>query len=239
MEPIVQVRNIYKDYNKTEVLKGISFDIFKGEIVSIIGSSGSGKSTLIRCINGLEKIKNGEIIVDKKVVGDSRSVIGKVGMVFQDFNLFPHYTVLENIVNPCKVIRKMNTDEAKELAMSLLKKVKLEDKINEYPKNLSGGQQQRVAIARALSMEPEVILFDEPTSSLDPELAYEVFNTMKSLAKEGFTMVIVTHQINMVTNFSNRVIFLENGKISFDGSPKELMETNNERVKQFIKMIAL
>ncbi|KNF07527.1 glutamine transport ATP-binding protein GlnQ [Gottschalkia purinilytica] len=239
MEPIVQVRNIYKDYNKTEVLKGISFDIFKGEIVSIIGSSGSGKSTLIRCINGLEKIKNGEIIVDKKVVGDSRSVIGKVGMVFQDFNLFPHYTVLENIVNPCKVIRKMNTDEAKELAMSLLKKVKLEDKINEYPKNLSGGQQQRVAIARALSMEPEVILFDEPTSSLDPELAYEVFNTMKSLAKEGFTMVIVTHQINMVTNFSNRVIFLENGKISFDGSPKELMETDNERVKQFIKMIAL
>ncbi|WP_050356165.1 amino acid ABC transporter ATP-binding protein [Gottschalkia purinilytica] len=236
---MVQVRNIYKDYNKTEVLKGISFDIFKGEIVSIIGSSGSGKSTLIRCINGLEKIKNGEIIVDKKVVGDSRSVIGKVGMVFQDFNLFPHYTVLENIVNPCKVIRKMNTDEAKELAMSLLKKVKLEDKINEYPKNLSGGQQQRVAIARALSMEPEVILFDEPTSSLDPELAYEVFNTMKSLAKEGFTMVIVTHQINMVTNFSNRVIFLENGKISFDGSPKELMETDNERVKQFIKMIAL
>ncbi len=237
MDALIKIREIYKSFGKDEVLKGITTDIHKGEIVAIIGPSGSGKSTLIRCMNGLEKLDRGEIIVDGLRVDNTKTVAGKVGMVFQSFNLFPHYTVIDNIIKPCRVVRKMKEKDAKELALSLLEKIRLVDKANEYPGNLSGGQKQRVAIARSLSMNPEIILFDEPTSSLDPELAYEVFDTIKSIVKDDLTILLVTHQMNMVTNFASRVLFLENGMITLDGTPDLLMNTSNERIQQFLERI--
>ena len=237
MDALIKIREIYKSFGKDEVLKGITTDLHKGEIVAIIGPSGSGKSTLIRCMNGLEKLDRGEIIVDGLRVDNTKTVAGKVGMVFQSFNLFPHYTVIDNIIKPCRVVRKMKEKDAKELALSLLEKIRLVDKANEYPGNLSGGQKQRVAIARSLSMNPEIILFDEPTSSLDPELAYEVFDTIKSIVKDDLTILLVTHQMNMVTNFASRVLFLENGMITLDGTPDLLMNTSNERIQQFLERI--
>ncbi|KAB3527297.1 amino acid ABC transporter ATP-binding protein [Alkaliphilus serpentinus] len=237
MDPLIEIKNLQKSYGKNHVLKGITTSIKKGEIVSVIGPSGSGKSTLIRCMNALERLDEGEIIINGENINNGNKISRKIAMVFQHFNLFPHYKVIDNLINPCKIVRGMSDKEAKKLAVDLLEKVKLLDKANEYPSSLSGGQKQRVAIARALSMNPEIILFDEPTSSLDPELAYEVFDTMKSIARSDLTILLVTHQINMVKNFSSRVIFLENGHIYFDGTPDELINNTDNRIKQFLEKV--
>lgn len=239
MEPVIRIENIRKRFGSLEVLKGFSVNVEKGEILGVIGPSGSGKSTLVRCINGLEKTDSGAVFIDGELVKDTRSASGKVGMVFQSFNLFPHYTVLENITKPLERVRKQPVKEARDLAMSLLETVHLQDKASEYPGRLSGGQKQRVAIARALSMNPEIILFDEPTSSLDPELAYEVFDTMKAIIRKDLTVILVTHQLNMVRNFAHRVLFLEHGDISFDGSPDDLFASEDPRIRQFMEKVFL
>lgn len=238
MEPVIRIENIHKRFGTLEVLKGFSVNIKKGEIVGVIGPSGSGKSTLVRCINGLETPDSGAVLIDGEKVKDTQSASGKVGMVFQSFNLFPHYTVLENITKPLVLVRKLPANEAAEHALGLLETVHLLDKAHEYPGRLSGGQKQRVAIARALSMNPEIVLFDEPTSSLDPELAYEVFDTMKAIVRKDLTIILVTHQLNMVKNFAERVLFLEHGDISFDGSPEDLFASDYPRIQQFIKKVA-
>lgn len=238
MEPVIQIKQVYKEFGKLEVLKGIDLTVNKGEIIAVIGPSGSGKSTLVRCINGLEHVNRGTITIDGNLVKDTRSAAGKVGMVFQSFNLFPHYTVLENLTNPLRLIQKKEMTEARAIALSLLENVRLSEKADDYPNRLSGGQKQRVAIARALSMNPEIILFDEPTSSLDPELAYEVFDTMKSIVRDDLTMLIVTHQLSMVKNFATRVLFLEDGLITFDGTPEALFTSEKPRIKQFLERIS-
>lgn len=239
MESIIKLENVHKSYDKLDVIKGISLDIKKGEIISLVGASGSGKSTLVRCINGLEKIQGGNIYISGEKVNSHSAVAGRVGMVFQNFNLFPHYTVINNIVNPLVNVRGIKKDRAKKMAESLLEKVKLGDKANYYPNELSGGQKQRVAIARALSMEPDIILFDEPTSSLDPQLSFEVFKTIKQLVEEGYTMVIVTHEIKMALDISTRVVFLDKGKIYFDGKPDEFYTHESERLKDFLENIII
>ena len=239
MESIIKLENVHKSYDKLDVIKGISLDIKKGEIISLVGASGSGKSTLVRCINGLEKIQGGNIYISGEKVNSYSPVAGRVGMVFQNFNLFPHYTVINNIVNPLVNVRGIKKDRAKKMAESLLEKVKLGDKANYYPNELSGGQKQRVAIARALSMEPDIILFDEPTSSLDPQLSFEVFKTIKQLVEEGYTMVIVTHEIKMALDISTRVVFLDKGKIYFDGKPDEFYNHESERLKDFLENIII
>ena len=239
MESIIKLENVHKSYDKLDVIKGISLDIKKGEIISVVGASGSGKSTLVRCINGLEKIQGGNIYISGEKVNSHSCVAGRVGMVFQNFNLFPHYTVINNIVNPLVNVRGIKKDRAKKMAESLLEKVKLGDKANYYPNELSGGQKQRVAIARALSMEPDIILFDEPTSSLDPQLSFEVFKTIKQLVEEGYTMVIVTHEIKMALDISTRVVFLDKGKIYFDGKPDEFYTHESERLKDFLENIII
>ena len=236
---MISVKNLYKNFGKLEVLKNISTTINKGEIVSIIGPSGSGKSTFLRCINKLEEATSGHIFIDNMDLMDKNTDINKirerVGMVFQHFNLFPHKTILENLtLSPMKV-KKENPEEAEKYARYLLKKVGLLDKEKAYPAQLSGGQKQRIAIARALAMKPEVILFDEPTSALDPEMIKEVLDVMRELAKEGMTMIIVTHEMGFARNVGNRVLFMDNGEIVEDSSPKEFFENpKNERVKDFL-----
>lgn len=223
MGPLLEIKNLGKSYGELAVLQDISFAVNKGEIVAITGPSGSGKSTLLRCINGLEKFQSGDILIEGRSVTQGRIATQKIGMVFQAFNLFPHYTALHNIVNPCRVVRKMKQEEAVDRALELLGKVRLKDKVHSHPHSLSGGQQQRVAIARALAMEPAVMLFDEPTSALDPELAQEVFETIKDLADDGLTMLIVSHQINLVKDFASRIILLNQGRIRADGAPREIL----------------
>ncbi len=239
MDPLIQVENISKSFGKTKVLKDISLSISQGEILAIIGSSGSGKSTLIRCLNGLEKVDSGCVVVDGTLVESTHSVAGRVGMVFQQFNLFPHYTVLNNIVRPLETVKNLSAKAARSQAMTLLEQVRLEDKEDQYPRSLSGGQQQRLAIARALSMAPDIMLFDEPTSSLDPELAFDVFETIQTIASRHMTVVLVTHQMNMVKNFAKRVLFLEKGLIVFDGSFESLINSKNSRIQQFLHKIYL
>lgn len=239
---MINIRNLYKNFGKLEVLKNISTTIDKGEIVSIIGPSGSGKSTFLRCINKLEEPTSGHIFIDNMDLMDKNTDINKirerVGMVFQHFNLFPHKTVLENLIlSPIKV-KQESEEEAKKYAEYLLEKVGLLDKANAYPSQLSGGQKQRIAIARALAMKPEVILFDEPTSALDPEMIKEVLDVMRELAKEGMTMVIVTHEMGFAKNVGNRVLFMDKGEIVEDSSPKEFFENpKNERVKDFLNKV--
>lgn len=238
MAELIKVNNISKSFGDNTVLKNLDLTIFKGEVIAIIGSSGSGKSTLVRCMAGLENTENGEILLKDKIIQNVKSTKGLIGMVFQNFNLFPHYTVLENLTKPCQTVKKMNSKDAKEKAMNLLKKVHLQDKFNQYPSTLSGGQKQRVAIARALSMDPEIIIFDEPTSSLDPELAHEVFETISTLAHEGQTMVIVTHQINAIRHFATRVLFLNKGQIEEEGPPKYIFEEcTNPKLKKFLQIV--
>lgn len=238
MAELIKVNNISKSFGDNTVLKNLDLTIFKGEVIAIIGSSGSGKSTLLRCMAGLENTENGEILLKDKIIQNVKSTNGLIGMVFQNFNLFPHYTVLENLTKPCQTVKKMNSKDAKEKAMNLLKKVHLQDKFNQYPSTLSGGQKQRVAIARALSMDPEIIIFDEPTSSLDPELAHEVFETISTLAHEGQTMVIVTHQINAIRHFATRVLFLNKGQIEEEGTPKYIFEEcTNQKLKKFLQIV--
>lgn len=239
MGPLIEISDLHKSFGTQHVLKGISFSIKKGEIVAVIGPSGSGKSTLIRCINGLESFHSGDVLIEGESIKQNRNACRKTGMVFQDFNLFPHHSVLHNISNPCRVVKNMDKSKADELALSLLKKVRLSDKANSYPKSLSGGQQQRVAIARALAMNPAIMLFDEPTSALDPELAYEVFEAIEDLAHDGLTMIIVTHQVNLVKEFANRIVFMDHGQIRADGTTEEIISSTDLRLKRFLKRITV
>lgn len=232
MESKISVKNLKKSFYKLEVLKGIDAEITEGEVVVLLGPSGSGKSTFLRCINGLETITGGAIYVDGKNVADKSTNINKirenVGMVFQHFNLFPHLTVLQNITLSPVELKKMTKEEAKKSGLELLKMVGLESKADVYPAQLSGGQKQRVAIARALAMKPDIMLFDEPTSALDPEMVGEVLQVMKNLAKEGMTMVVVTHEIGFAREVATRVIFMDGGYIVEEGSPDDVINHPKE-----------
>ena len=238
MEPVIEVRNVKKSFEGKEVLNGVNLTVEKGDAVAIIGSSGSGKSTLIRCIAGLEDIQSGQLFLKGKEIRDKNETVGKIGMVFQSFNLFPHYSVEDNIAKPLITVKKMNPADAKKKAGELLEKVRLSKEASQYPSTLSGGQKQRVAIARALAMDPEILAFDEPTSSLDPELAHEVFSTISELAAEGQTMLIVTHQLNAISHFATRVAFLNDGRIEVEGNCDEVLRRpDNGNLKSFLKMV--
>ncbi|BAP60352.1 putative ABC transporter ATP-binding protein [Methanococcus maripaludis KA1] len=239
---MIEMVNIHKKFKEAHILKGVDLKVAKGEVLVIVGPSGSGKSTLLRCINGLEKTTEGHIffegddITDKKV--NINKIRQKIGMVFQQFNLFPHLTVLDNITFAPRKVLNVSKKEAEELARELLKKVGLEGKENQYPIQLSGGQQQRVAIARALAMKPDAMLFDEPTSALDPELVKEVLDVMKQLAYEGMTMVVVTHEMGFAKEVGDRLIFIDDGQILEDGNPSEVFSNpKNERTKNFFGKI--
>ena len=239
---MINITNLHKNFGDLEVLKNISTEIKKGEIISIIGPSGSGKSTFLRCINKLEEPSSGHIYIDGMDLMDKNTDINKVrervGMVFQHFNLFPNMTVLDNLTLAPIMVKKESKEEAEKCALSLLEKVGLSDKANSYPTQLSGGQKQRIAIARALAMKPEVILFDEPTSALDPEMIKEVLDVMRDLAKEGMTMLIVTHEMGFARNVGNRILFMDKGEIIEDCSPKEFFENpTNERIKDFLNKV--
>lgn len=239
---VLEVHNLHKSFGKLEVLKGVNMSVLEGEVVVIIGPSGSGKSTLLRCINFLEKSQKGEILIDGNLIERKEVIMNvmrqKVGMVFQHFNLFPHKTVLNNVTEGPIQVKGMNKQEAVILAEELLEKVGLIDKKDVYPAMLSGGQKQRVAIARTLAMKPEIILFDEPTSALDPELVGEVLTVMKDLAIEGMTMVIVSHEMGFAKEVSDRVIFMDDGKILEEGTPQELFDNpQNERTQAFLSKI--
>lgn len=241
---MIEIRDLYKSFNDLEVIKGVSLKIERGEVVSIIGSSGSGKSTLLRCINFLEKKDRGEILFDGKVVQKTQHEINnlrkKVGMVFQNFNLFPNMTVLQNVMSGPKIIKKMPSEQAKTIAKKFLSKVGLEEKADTYPAMLSGGQKQRIAIARTLAMNPDVILFDEPTSALDPELVGEVLVVMKELAQMGMTMIIVTHEMAFANEVSDKVVFLNEGKIAEIGTPDEIFNNpKHEKLQSFLNTINL
>lgn len=235
---MIKMIDVYKSFGKNEVLKGINLHVERGEVVVIIGPSGSGKSTVLRCMNYLEEPTSGDVIVDGmnlNVKENINNVRAEVGMVFQRFNLFPHMTVLDNITLAPQKIRKMSKEEAEKIALELLAKVGLQDKADSYPQQLSGGQQQRVAIARALAMKPKVMLFDEPTSALDPEMVSEVLDVMKNLAKEGMTMVVVTHEMGFAKEVGTRVLFVDEGKILEEGTPKDVFEhPTNERTQLFL-----
>lgn len=239
---MIRVSNIHKSFGKNDVLKGIDEHIEKGEVVVVIGPSGSGKSTFLRCLNLLEEPTSGEIIfegndiTDKKV--DINKIREKMGMVFQQFNLFPHKTVLENLtIAPIKV-KGISKAEAEKKAMELLERVGLSNKAKAYPSSLSGGQKQRIAIARALAMEPDVMLFDEPTSALDPEMVGEVLNVMKDLAKEGMTMVVVTHEMGFAREVGDRILFMDNGNIVEQGTPDEIFSNpKNPRTIDFLSKV--
>ncbi|MCM2535405.1 amino acid ABC transporter ATP-binding protein [Neobacillus pocheonensis] len=239
---MIHIENLHKSFGQLEVLKGIDLKVYKGEVVALIGASGSGKSTLLRCINRLETVTSGNVIVDNIKLDNSVKNISKirqeVGMVFQQFNLFPHMTVLENVtVGQIQVLNKHKA-EAEIESIKLLEKVGLKDKKDVYPKKLSGGQQQRVAIARALAMNPKIMLFDEPTSALDPELVGEVLQVMKQLAFEGMTMVVVTHEMGFAKEVADRVIFMADGVIEEQGDPKEVLtHPKSERLISFLRLV--
>lgn len=239
---MIKVNNLKKQYGELEVLKNITLEVTEGEVVCIIGPSGSGKSTLLRCLNALEEINSGEVSILGHNIFDKKANINKlreeIGMVFQSFNLFPHLSVIDNITMAPKSLRKISKDEAEKQAIELLRKVGLEDKKDEYPNNLSGGQKQRVAIARALAMNPKIMLFDEPTSALDPEMVGEVLNVMQDLAKEGMTMVVVTHEMGFAREVSDRVIFMDGGYILEEGNPKDIFtKPKNERCIEFLNKV--
>ena len=239
---MINVENLSKNFGDLKVLKNISTTVNKGEVISIIGPSGSGKSTFLRCINKLEEPTEGHIYIDGMDLMDKNTDINKirerVGMVFQHFNLFPNMTVLENLTLSPTMVKKESKEEAEKYALYLLEKVGLSDKASSYPAQLSGGQKQRIAIARALAMKPEVILFDEPTSALDPEMIKEVLDVMRDLAKEGMTMLIVTHEMGFAKNVGNRILFMNNGEIIEDCSPKDFFENpTNERIKDFLNKV--
>ncbi|MBC5630296.1 amino acid ABC transporter ATP-binding protein [Clostridium sp. NSJ-6] len=237
---MIQINDLHKSFKENKVLKGINENIKRGEVVVIIGPSGSGKSTFLRCLNLLEVPTSGEIIFEGTDITDKKTDINKIrekmGMVFQQFNLFPHKTVLENLTISPIMVKKMNEDDAKNKAYDLLKKVGLVDKADAYPGSLSGGQKQRIAIARALCMEPDVMLFDEPTSALDPEMVGEVLSVMKDLAKEGMTMVVVTHEMGFAREVGDRILFMDDGKIVEEGSPKEIF--NNPKHPRTIDFLS-
>ena len=239
---MISVKNLKKSFHGLEVLKGISTEIKKGDVVCVIGPSGSGKSTFLRCLNMLEKPDSGEIRFAGENLTDPKTNLNlhrqKMGMVFQQFNLFPHMTVLENLTCAPLMLGKMNKTEAEAMAMELLGRVGLADRANEYPNKLSGGQKQRVAIVRALCMDPEVMLFDEPTSALDPEMVGEVLDVMKTLAQKGMTMIVVTHEMGFAREVSNRVLFMDEGIIMEDNTPEELFSNPKcERLQSFLAKV--
>ncbi|BEM31433.1 amino acid ABC transporter ATP-binding protein [Serratia sp. Lou2A] len=239
---MIRVHNLQKQFGESHVLRGISCQIAANEVVCVIGPSGSGKSTFLRCINALETLSGGEIEVNGFAVHDQKTDLNKmresVGMVFQRFNLFPHMTVLENIIMAPVSVKKLPRAEAITQAEQLLRKVGLLDKIDAYPNSLSGGQQQRVAIARALAMEPKIMLFDEPTSALDPELVGEVLAVMKSLAHEGMTMVVVTHEMGFAREVADRVLFIDQGIIQEEGVPQQIFShPTNPRTQAFLSKV--
>lgn len=238
----IHVSHLKKSFGKTEVLKDINTDIYEGEVVVILGPSGCGKSTFLRCINRLEDITGGEMVVDGNHMDDKKIDINKarenVGMVFQHFNLFNNLNVIDNLTLAPIQVKKMKKEDAKALALEMLRKVGLEEKANEYPAMLSGGQKQRVAIARALCMNPDIMLFDEPTSALDPEMVGEVLGVMRELAEEGMTMVIVTHEIGFAREVANRVLFIYDGKILEEGTPQEVIyNPQQERARDFFNKV--
>ena len=239
---MIKIKNLYKSYGDLLVLKGVSTQIAKGEVISIIGPSGSGKSTLLRCINKLEDFQQGHIYIEDIDISDPKVDINEirknVGMVFQHFNLFPHKTVLENLALAPRLVKNMPDQEILNKSKILLERVGLSDKINEYPNKLSGGQKQRIAIARALAMEPHIMLFDEPTSALDPEMVKEVLDVMRDLAQEGMTMLVVTHEMGFAANISSRTLFMDEGNILEDAPSKELFTNPKEtRTKDFLDKV--
>lgn len=244
---ILEIKNMRKSFDGIEVLKCISLTVHEGEVISIIGPSGSGKSTILRCATMLETMDGGSLMYEGNTAASDESgsivyadkktlkkIQGYFGLVFQSFNLFPHYSVLKNITEPVVLSGKAGKKEAKERALTLLERLGLKDKANAYPGSLSGGQNQRVSIARALAMQPEILFFDEPTSALDPELTGEVLKVIKALAAEHMTMVIVTHEMKFAREVSDRIIFMENGVIHSQGTPEELFNSDDERLKAFI-----
>ncbi|AIM16937.1 amino acid ABC transporter ATPase [Bacillus sp. X1(2014)] len=239
---MIQFKSVNKYYGDFHVLKDINLVINKGEVVVVIGPSGSGKSTMLRCINRLETISDGELTVNGVKVNDKNTNINElrrnIGMVFQHFNLYPHKTVLENITLAPTMVLKQSKEEAEKIAMYYLEKVGIPDKANSYPSQLSGGQQQRVAIARGLAMKPEIMLFDEPTSALDPEMIGEVLDVMKALAKEGMTMVVVTHEMGFAKEVADRIIFMDQGRILEEGKPADFYANpKEERARVFLSRI--
>jgi len=240
MEPIIHIENIHKHFGKVHALRGVSLDVHKGEVVVIIGPSGSGKSTLLRCINRLEEYDAGKILVDNIPLDNARNINAvrrEVGMVFQSFNLFAHLTAMENLTLAQRVVRKRRRGESEKNALELLTKVGIPEKAQAYPIQLSGGQQQRVAIARALAMNPKIMLFDEPTSALDPEMIKEVLDVMLALAKEGMTMVVVSHEMGFARAAADRMILMDEGQIIDEATPDKFFASTNERTRLFLSKV--
>ena len=240
MEPIIHIENIHKHFGKVHALRGVDLDVHKGEVVVIIGPSGSGKSTLLRCINRIEEYDVGRIVVDGIPLDSAQNINAvrqEVGMVFQLFNLFAHLTVMENLTLAQRVVRKRSKYESEKITLDLLEKAGIPDKAQAYPIQLSGGQQQRVAIARALAMNPKIMLFDEPTSALDPEMIQEVLDVMLALAKEGMTMVVVSHEMGFARAAANRMILLDEGLIIEEATPDKFLTSSNERTKLFLSKV--
>ena len=237
---MIEVKGLVKSFGDLEVLKGIDQNVDEGEVLCIVGPSGSGKSTMLRCINRLEEPTGGEIYIDGELITEKNldRIRTKMGMVFQQFNLFPHMSVLDNLTCGPINVKKENKADAEKKALDLLARVGLADKADQFPRNLSGGQQQRVAIARALAMDPEVMLFDEPTSALDPEMVGEVLDVMKTLAREGMTMVVVTHEMGFAKEVADKVIFMDGGYIVEQGTPEEVLSNPQmDRTKDFLSKV--
>jgi polar amino acid transport system ATP-binding protein len=241
-EHAIAVHDLHKQFGDLEVLKGIDFRVAPGEVVCVIGPSGSGKSTLLRCVNRLEEPTSGRILIEGEDITDPDADVdllrSRIGMVFQAFNLFPHLTVLRNLMLAQRRVRKRSKQEAREIAERVLERVGLSDKLDAYPAHLSGGQQQRVAIARSLAMDPDMMLFDEPTSALDPELVGEVLAVMRDLADEGMTMMVVTHEMGFAREVADRVVFMDEGVVVEEGPPSRLLvEPTEERTRRFLQMV--
>ena len=240
-EPIIRIENVHKHFGRVHALRGVSLNVERGEVVVILGPSGSGKSTLLRCINHLEVYDTGKITVDGILLKSAQNINAvrrEVGIVFQSFNLFPHLTVIDNLVLAQRVVRKRERTESREIAQNLLVKVGIAEKAEYYPGQLSGGQQQRVAIARALAMNPKIMLFDEPTSALDPEMIKEVLDVMMALAKEGMTMIVVSHEMGFARAAATRCIFMDEGQIVEEGAPEKLFSSpSQERTRAFLSKV--